>query len=283
MNDEIDTCKYIHIVSKYIVSILQVMNVTFSKSYTNNLISTKCLNTAVMLIILLLGDKKIKAIQQCDVPNTIKRHISFEDNNKLIADKLIKSLCKSSVQNCLYYIMLTDGRLSNSIYINQTKYFPGHVFIVEKRQNDYYIYQSYISKYDLNAFMVKNKCKKYNVAEVKNMCMFFKKFLGQNYVWDDVAVEKWLKLTDVDTSEFKSYNTNNIFICFKKFRVKTVKNMINRFIETSLADIQKHINDKNVLHYMSTSFLHNSLSSKPYDIGSLKKNFEKMNKELNSI
>lgn len=283
MNDEIDTCKYIYIISKYIVSILQVMNVTFSKSYTNNLISTKCLNTAVMLVVLLLGEKKIKAIQQCDVPNTIKRHISFEDNNTLIANKLIKSLCKSSVKNYLYYIMLTDGRLSNSVNQNQTKYFPGHVFIVEKRQNHYYIYQSYISKYDLNAFIVKNKCKKYNVTEVKEMCSFFKKFLGQNYVWDDVAVEKWLKLTDVDTSDFRSYNTNNIYICFKKFRVKTVKNMINKFIEKSLTDIQYHINNKNILHYMSTNFLNNSLSSRPFDIGSLKKNFEKMNKELNSV
>ena len=282
MNDEIDTCKYIYIISKYIVSILQVMNVTFSTSYTNNLISTKCLNTAVMLIVLLLGERKIKAIQQCDVPNTIKRHITFEDNNILIANKLIKSLCKSSVKNYLYYIMLTDGRLSNSVNQNQTKYFPGHVFIVEKRQHNYYIYQSYISKYDLNDFIVKNKCRKYNITEVKEMCSFFKRFLGQHYVWDDVAVEKWLKLTDVDTSDFKSYNTNNIYICFKKFRVKTVKNMINKFIEKSLRDIQYQINNKNILHYMSTSFLNNSLSSKPFDIVSLKKNFQKMNKELYS-
>lgn len=283
MNDDIDTCKYIYIISKYIVSILQVMNVTFSKSYTNNLISTKCLNTAVMLVVLLLGEKNIKAIQQCDVPITIQRHMSFEDNNTLIAKKLTKSLCKPSVKNYLYYIMLTDGRLSNSLSNNQTKYFPGHVFIVEKRQNSYYIYQSYISKYDLNDFIVKHKCKKYEVAEVKQMGSFFQKFLGQNYVWDDDAVDKWKRLTDVDTSEFKSYNTKNIYICFKKFRVKTIKNMINKFITKSLKDIQYHIDNRNILHYMSTAFLNNTLSSRPHEIGVLKKNFEKMNKELNYI
>ena len=94
------SCNYLYIISKYIVSILQIMNVVFADKYTNNLITTKCLNTAVMIIVLTLGDKKIPAIQYCDVSNTIHRHGLKQDDNLQIFNKMNRSIVRKMKERC---------------------------------------------------------------------------------------------------------------------------------------------------------------------------------------
>lgn len=278
-----NTCVYVYIISKYIVSILQVMNVHFSQEYRNNLISTKCLNTAVMLVVILLGKDKIKQIQQCDVTNTIKRHVSFEENNMNIATRLTKSLCTPSKHAYLYYIMLTDAELANSVFDNEKKYFPGHVFIVEKRNdNRYIIYQSFIAKYTLNDFIVKNKCKLYTKKKVLKMCKFFKQFLDSNFVWNKESVKMWKALTGVDTTDFISYKTKKIYLCFKKFKITKLKETIQEFVNRSLDDIEYNIYNNNMNHYHSDNYVKNNLSAVPYDIMSLKKHFVEMKEALNN-
>lgn len=279
-----NTCNYVFLISKYITAILQFMNITFSSSYTNNLITTKCLNTAVMLIIILIGSDKIKSIQQCDVSNTIERHISHQENNKQIMTSLQASLCYPRNKKAyMFYIMLTDGRLSNVKPNKGTNYFPGHVFIVEKTiDNSYFIYQSFIAKYDLNDFIVKNKCKSYDRNSVKEMCGFFKKFLKEDNVWDDNAVDYWKKLTSVDTTEFKGCCTNNIFLCFKKFEIDKIKVKFQSFISNALTNIQGHIENNNLTQYISNHYQSNRLSAIPYNIFDLENNFKKLNNELYS-
>lgn len=278
------TCRYVFLISNYLTSILQYMNITFASSYTNNLITTKCLNTAVMLVILLVGSDKIKSIQQCDVPNTIQRHVSHEENNKTIMRRLHASLCSiNSKKPCMYYIMLTDGRLSNVNRAKGTSYFPGHVFIVEKTvKHEFYVYQSFIAKYDLNDFIVKNKCKKHSLSEVKDMCAFFKRFLKAGNVWDEEAVVYWKKLTSVDTSDFKDHETSNIFLCFKRFEIERIKQNISRFVSDATDTIQGHIENNNLSQYISNAHQSNQLSAVPHSIFHLKDNFDKMKRELYS-
>lgn len=279
-----NTCRYVFLISKYLISILQYMNITFASSYTNNLITTKCLNTAVMLVIVLIGSNKIKSIQQCDVPNTIQRHMSHEENNNAIMRRLQASLCNTKSKTpSMYYIMLTDGRLSNVDRTKDTNYFPGHVFIVEKTiKHEFYIYQSFIAKYDLNDFIVKNKCKKHTLAEVKDMCAFFKRFLRPDNVWDDTAVAYWKKLTSVDTVDFKDHNTSNIYLCFKRFDIQKVKDNVLQFVSTALDTIQGHIDTNNLTQYISYAYQSNDLSAVPYTIHRMRDNFGKMKKELYS-
>lgn len=279
-----NTCHYVFLISKYLTSILQFMNITFAEAYTNNLITTKCLNTAVMLIIILIGSDKIKSIQQCDVPNTIQRHLSHQDNNKHIMKKLQASLCsKRSKKAYMYYIMLTDGKLSNVNKWKGNNYFPGHVFIIEKTvDHKYYIYQSFIAKYDLNEFIVKNKCKMHDLKEVQDMCLFFKKFLKSNNVWDDEAIMYWRKLTGVDTSEFKDHRTDNIYLCFKRFDIDKTKQKIQAFVSGALKTIQGNIENNNLTQYISYNHQSNNLSAIPYNIFDLKNNFKKLNNELYS-
>jgi hypothetical protein len=280
---KINTCNYVYLISNYLIAILQIMNITLSESYTNNLINTKCLNTAVMLIVILIGQKKIPCIQQCDVGNTIQRHIQSIDNNNTIADKLMKSVCRASKKPYVYYIMLTDGQLNHKSS-NQTIYFPGHVFILEKTNNkEYLIYQSFIGKYDLRDYVVKNKCKKFTVDEVKEICTYFKRFLSIDYVWDGAAVKNWMKLTGVDTSQYIDYKTNNIFLCFRKFNAEYVEKRIKKFVKTSLKEIDTNIKKQQLNKYDSNNHHFNKLSAKGYTIFELRNRFEQMFMELNSL
>ena len=274
------TCFYVSLISNHLVAILQILNVKYSDSYVNNIITTKCLNTAVMLTIILLGESKIKHIKKCDVSNTIQRHINKEDNNLVILEQLRKTLLrKNSKYSTMYYIMLTDGNMYNMA--NDKIYFPGHVFLVEKNvDGGYYIYQSFIQKYSLREFIKSNKCSSFRREDVKNMCSFFSKFLRNDYKWDDIAIQEWCKLTSVDTSKFKTFDTNNIYLCFKKFTVRNIKKKLESFVSKSIIDIQRSIQDKNLTKYNSTSYLNNSLSSKPYDIHTLEIQFKNLQIEL---
>lgn len=277
----INNCQIINLVSKYLISILQVMNITFSEFYSNNLITTKCLNTAVMLIIILIGSDNIKSIQQCDVQTTIQRHISQTDNNTNILKTLKKSLYKKHNNSYMYYIMLTDSKISKYNNSNKSEFFPGHVFILEKTiTQDYYIYQSFIKQYDLRDFLVKNKCQRYKLKDIKYMCSFFSKFLEKDNVWDNEAVENWNKLTNVDTTKFIGYKTETIYLCFKKFKVKDIKLNILKFINNSLIDIEKNIENNNLDKYKSDNHLYNILSANPYDIKELKSNFIDLKKKI---
>lgn len=277
------TCRYIYLISHYLVPILQILNKKYASSYTNNLITTKCLNTAVMLTILLIGEHKIKDIQQCDVSNTIQRHKNFQDNNLTILEQLKKSILRKNRKNSvLYYIMLTDGKLRNTdIYNPNSEYFPGHVFIVEKNINgSYYIYQSFIQKYSLKDFLKENKCKSYNRKDVQDMCAFFSNFLDKTYVWNDVAVKQWCKLTTVDTSRFLKMSTDNIFLCYKKFTLKSVDKNLMSFVNTSLKEINRNDDRGNCDEYDSKNYLNNSLSSRPFSLKELEQQFKNLKKEL---
>jgi hypothetical protein len=284
-----NSCNYLYIISKYIVSILQIMNVVFADKYTNNLITTKCLNTAVMIIVLTLGDKKIPNIQYCDVSNTIQRHGLNQDNNVQIFNKMKKSIVRKLTQNSvsntmMYYIMLTDGTLNSSISNGSDKYFPGHVFILEKtidKNNtlNYRIYQSYIAKYSLHDHLNKTKCKVFEIDEIKPLLIFFKNFLSPDYVWNNETVYYWKLLTNVDSSEFIGYKTDNIFLCYKLFKSNSILKNLKQFVNIHLNLIKKYEKENPTYYYREKQ---NWLSSQPKDIKILKKDFMNMQKELNS-
>lgn len=281
------SCNYLYIISKYIVSILQIMNVVFADKYANNLITTKCLNTAVMIIVLTLGDKKIPHIQYCDVSNTIQRHELKQDNNLQIFSKLNRSIVrkmKQSSTTMMYYIMLTDGNLNSSIQNVPGKYFPGHVFILEKSLDSnnklkYRIYQSYIARYSLHDHLNKTKCKFFEIHEIKPILKFFKNFLSPEYVWNNETVQYWKTLTNVDSSEFKGYKTNNIFLCYKSFNTNSILKNLKKFVIVHLNLIKKYEKENpTYFHHESKNWL----SSPPKDIKLLKQDFTNMEKELNS-
>ena len=280
-----NSCNYLFIISKYIVSILQIMNVVFADKYTNNLITTKCLNTAVMIIVLTLGDKKIPDIQYCDVSNTIKRHGLKQDQNIQIFNRMNKSIVRKikTQTTMMYYIMLTDGTLNSSISNASGKYFPGHVFILEKSMDsnnniNYRIYQSYIAKYSLNDHLNKTQCRVNNIDEITPILKFFEMFLSPGYIWNKETVRHWKTLTDVDSRDFIGYKTDNIFLCYKSFKSRSILKNLKKFVNVHLNLIeQKEIENPLYFHREKKNWL----SSESKDIQSLKKDFIKLQRQLN--
>ena len=135
-----DRCDIGYILKNYVKPIIQCLTNDI-KEYYMKLLTTKCLNSAVMISIFMLGKKKgLELANYCDNGDTKKRHIDNIDNNNNILlnyKKLI--LNNQSKHRILYYILLTDGYFT----FNNKKppaYFPGHVFILEQIPNKSYFY-----------------------------------------------------------------------------------------------------------------------------------------------
>jgi hypothetical protein len=271
------TCSYVHILSKYLVSILQVNNRHNADTYPNNLITTKCLNTAVMLITLLIGNKQLKTIQYCDVQNTRDRHESNSENNLQILNNLNKQLLNKSLNHNMFYIMLTDSTLYNDN--NDSIYFPGHVFIIEKINNDeYYLYQSYIGEYDLNEFLNVRKCRKYTNKDMIYILDNLSKLSNVNNKWDNNMITFWKRFTHVDSTKFNGFNTHGIYVCYKKFSSKCVMKNTLKYVDKSLEKMK--INGKmNKNHY--DFFDSYYLSVKGKSINDLMRDYLELRKYLN--
>ena len=73
-------CQLGYIVMNYINPLIQMISIDIPE-YKMNMITTKCLNTALMLIFLFVGEKGIEVTSECDVNNVVKRHQSKEERN----------------------------------------------------------------------------------------------------------------------------------------------------------------------------------------------------------
>lgn len=129
--------------------------------YRMSLLTTKCLNTAIMVMYLALGDGALATTRQCDVEPVRKRR---SGNDSRITDRAIAELLKARVLDpdakgrWLHYVMLTDGNLPKApkatAGAKEEIYFPGHVFVIESFPADggarkYRFYQSYVNHYDV--------------------------------------------------------------------------------------------------------------------------------------
>lgn len=272
------TCSYVYILSNFLISILQVNNIHDANIYPNNLITTKCLNTAVMLVTLLIGREHLSTIEYCNVDNTRNRHLNNIDTNKKQSKKLCDSLLSKSIKSSIYYVMLTDGYLYNEY--NQSIYFPGHVFIIEKINNEeYYIYQSYIGEYDLNMFLRRRRCMKYSKDFIKILMKYISKLKNKNNIWDKDMINFWLKLTHVNSKQFENYYTNGIYICYRKFSSKSVIKNINTYVNSTIEKINENEKiNKNFYDFIGNSYL----SAKSKTIEDIKKDFYKLQKYIMS-
>jgi hypothetical protein len=260
-------CKYIKVISKNIDCILDVLNVE-TKGYVND-VDTKCLNTAIMIIMLLIGKYSFDTIDECSVSNTIQKNTLVNRNSEVLSN--LKESMNSSESPLIYYILLTDTQLYNDK--KENKYFPGHVLIIEKSKKCFTLYQSYINKYDLKEYTTTiDKCVCRTHTELDNFINNLQTLLtSKNSKWTKETNSFWKKLTNVDTSELIGYNVENIYICYKIFTESESKNKILSFITEKL----------NIFYNLKNK----STEPNPYKtpLNVLIHNFEKMQRDLQSI
>lgn len=146
-------------------AIMQLLS-RYLPEYRMSLLTTKCLNTAVMVMYLALGDAALVTTRQCDVETVRRRRRdTFASRGRSVEDRAVALRLKHRVLGAtrsptgreLHYVMLTDGHMpqSGGATKSNTRYFPGHVFVIEsfvygnERERRFRLYQSYINQYDV--------------------------------------------------------------------------------------------------------------------------------------
>ena len=150
------TCNASTVIAKNIKVLMQLLtNEPEMKQFNMQMILTKCLNTSVVLVMLLLGSAGLSTASECSVDATQKRNTPIKQNNTIIAKATMDAVLKPlSVQEKgrLHYIMLTDSYLKKTVNNSEQRvYFPGHVFVIEvfPGGSQFGLYQSFINEYDI--------------------------------------------------------------------------------------------------------------------------------------
>lgn len=199
--------------------------------------TTKCLNTAVMLIQFLLGNKGIQIADSCDTRAVIARHTEGTDNNDAILVDLRKQLfSKKEKARTLYYVLMSDGYFPSQTG-TENKYFPGHVFILEKvwnaatRKHEYYFYQSYINKYTLREHIVMNKGLLVSTERTTELMNHLERVM-KSETWSSDNVKRWYDMTFADSSNLlDSSSKQRFYLCFRKAKTSICLEKLEKYLQ----------------------------------------------------
>ena len=271
-------CDIGYMLKNYVKPLMQTLTVDV-RDYYMRLLTTKCLNTAVMLSVFMLGKKRGIAIANyCDTEKTRARHMSNKDDNNTILSNLkhdILKKCPKLKQRLFYYILLTDGKFPYEDKDKASAFFPGHVFIIEKMpldqtngQHNYYIYQSYINQYDFKEHIKRNnnslKIPYDRLATVIDGLVY----IMNTKQWDEKCVEFWKILTFVDSSYLLgSYCHNNFFVCVKKARISDCLKHIQHYTAIKLKELKPKLQKESHEVYGDISLYEKT--QKPLTVGKM--------------
>jgi hypothetical protein len=148
-------CELGHILSDYNEVILNVLSDELEGYIGND--TTKCHNTAVLVLYMLLGKSALSTTTWCDT-DTVRDRVtngSQPADNYGIAKRLVRDVlsAKDRYKRTVFYVMLTDGDLKRG---KSTSFFPGHVFVLERLEDgSFNVYQSYIKAYNLRKLVAR--------------------------------------------------------------------------------------------------------------------------------
>ena len=233
-------CDIGYVVKDFVKPIMQAMTVAV-KDYNMRLITTKCLNTAVMFMVLFFGKDALKDTVYCDVDNVVRRHETRSDNNMTLVRSFSADLLKRTKTRYVYYLMLTDGYFVKDD--GSRAFFPGHVMVWEKIPDasedrvHYYIYQSYINEYDYNGSLQFRE----SPALTRDTMAYYLRCLtafAETPVWTDDMVAFWKDLTNVDTTSMLTGRPDNaFFMCYRKRANTMCLKNLRHFATHTLASI----------------------------------------------
>lgn len=214
---------------------------------------SKCLYTAVTMFYLLAGDKAKKESLFCYVDNVKQRAKNKSDKDLLKHTKKIVSDVKKDmlkITKCntrkVYFLMITNSELPHKDPNKLNAFFPGHVCVIEKQVNKgeaiYYLYQSYINRYNLEEYSkirTPNNDSKHNNDTYRHMhfsfdamTQFMEKFerFVLSAIWDKENTKFWKEFTLVDAKEFSGFPIQPYMkFCHNSLKAKQCqKEILNR-------------------------------------------------------
>jgi hypothetical protein len=246
----------VDILSPHVTALMQLLTNDFPQ-YNMRLITTKCLNTGIMITFSLLGQKGLEMVDECDSNLTTQRHKAGIDNNAQVLKQLRNQLASNRERRSkLYYILMSDGYFPQDN--RASKYFPGHVIIVEKhfdhiaQKHFFRFHQSYINKYNFKQYnSVVNKF--ITLENVNNILDGLEKVMTSN-VWKKSNVKIWSKLTSVDTSDLlNTVSKDKFFLCFRKAEINRCVSSLRKYVKSKLIEMQMNKNKQPDAVYGNTS------------------------------
>ena len=252
-------CDIGYILKDYVNVLIQALTNDIVEFNMENL-TTKCLNTAVMIMFFLLGKNGIDVADACDCSEYNKKsrdrlEQGYTQQNSDILQKLkLSILSKSDKKRQLYYIMLTDSYLQ--INESHEKYFPGHVIVVEKvplnneAKDVYYnMYQSYVNEYDLKGYYEKSKDTFYISYNKMKEFLGALAYIFTTSTWDTKCVELWKNITYADSKDFVGYDIKNkFFICYQKVEAKYCFENLEEYAVRKLEQLESPSVQPNIVY-----------------------------------
>ena len=246
---------------------LQLMSVDLGGRFHTGLIKTKCLNTAVLVMYLAGGEKGLREAFTCNVDKVIPRYANVFPKSTLDAShvgRIVSTLSSSSRKledvylskmigefggpsraGKLHYIMLTDSdmKLVNSTD-NETKLFPGHVFVIEQRGKEFHLYQSYINAYDMDTQVrMKNMYTTERSQQwVDRFCTDLEHFVHAK-VWDKRCASFWTFLTHTDATGFVGRDKSQIYLCHSELSSEKAYLHFHDYLVAKEAELGRDVNN----------------------------------------
>jgi hypothetical protein len=247
-------CNIGYVIQHHVKCVMQLLTNDIPQ-FNFRLQTTKCLNTAIMLMQFLLGEKGLHIADACDTRAVISRHTTGVETNKQILLELQKQLfSKREKARTLYYVLLSDGYFPDANATDATddqKYFPGHVFILEKvydtlkRKHYFYFYQSYINKYSLSEHIEMNKGLKISGSRAQELINDLTGVLTAPS-WSQENVRKWYDMTFADSTDLlDSQSKDKFFLCFRKAKTNTCLGKLRSYLNMKHKSLSK-IDEKNM-------------------------------------
>jgi hypothetical protein len=243
-------CNIGNIIKQHVVALVQMLTNDYPE-YNFRLQTTKCLNTAVMLVLFFLGKKGLSLASACDTREVIRRNKIGIDKNATILNSLkLQLFSHREKKRTIYYILLSDGYFPTKQDSSTTVYFPGHVFVLEKiwhlkdKKHYFNFYQSYINQYDLKQHIANNKGLELSLEKTKQLIENLEYVLSST-TWDVESIKRWKDMTFVDTPELlNSKSHENFFLCFRKAKSDECLGRIKFYVGQKLKLLKSIPSDK---------------------------------------
>jgi hypothetical protein len=246
-------CDIGYLIKDHIPAIMQVL--TFElREYNMQLITTKCLNTAVMMMYLLLGADALRTTRYCDVHNVRGRFKKGSDPPGPSIASSLKQAVLGGTRRSLIYVMITDGRMerdpdavpdagSSPRPAKKHVYFPGHVFVIERLpRGTYNLYQSYINHYDLFGHIERQSSLSMGRSRMTEVVDGLEKMLNKR-AWDRETSDMWVKLTNVPDSHARQFEgyviQDNLLPCFHEVFTDNCIEKLRDLVDRTLEQLSK--------------------------------------------
>lgn len=234
-------CDIAYVIKDHLPALFQLMNVAVP-AYNIQLQTTKCLNTAVIMLYLFAGEKALEATSFCDVPNVRARAktADFSMNVWVSLRANVMEPASIDLPRTLFYVMITNGNLPHVMNPQQVKMFPGHVFVLERIHGGerFNMYQSYIGHYDMSKQIDMKKSLSMSRDSMANVIECLGRVVLKD-VWDEQSTRDWKEVCLVDESRFLHHKVRgNICLCFRSVTTPACVRHLRDLIDNTLPEIQ---------------------------------------------